>query len=54
VDEREALTRRRVMDQRRRSFAQDLVLATQLLSLALTAAQVLAQLGDCASEITMA
>jgi hypothetical protein len=38
VDEREALTRRRVTDQRRRSLAQDLVLATQLLVLTLTAA----------------
>lgn len=54
VDEREALTRRRVMDQRRRGLAQDLVLATQLLVLTLTATQLLAQLGERGNEITMA
>jgi hypothetical protein len=54
VDEREALTRRRVVDERFRRVAQDLVLAAQLPVLASATAQLLTCLSERDGEIIAA
>jgi hypothetical protein len=54
VDEGEPVTCRSVMDQRFRGLAQDLVLAAQILNLALTATYFVTRLCEGSGEITAA